>query len=147
MERPAASAAELTRRVLDLPLHRMLGLHLTQQEPGVAVAGFAATLNTLGPMEALHVGVVHALMESVCLLAVIPLLQPGEYAVTHDFHASVMRPIPGGQAVELRAKVQRQGKNVIFVDGEAWAAEKLCYMARVTKSVLRPDGAPADHGA
>jgi uncharacterized protein (TIGR00369 family) len=132
------TANELTRRVLDLPMHRMLGLDLIAQEPGVAVAQFEAAGNVLGPMEALHVGIVHALMESVCLLAVIPLLQRGEYAVTHDFHASIMRPVPGGERVELRAKVQRQGRNVIFVDGEAWAGEKLCYTARVTKSVLRP---------
>ncbi len=145
MDRPA-SAAELTRRVLDLPMHRVLGLNLQAQEPGIAVATFEAASNTLGPAEALHVGVVHALMESVCLLAVIPLLQAGEYAVTHDFHASVMRPIPAGQSVELRAKVQRQGKNVIFVDGEAWAADKLCYMARVTKSVLRPEATGTGSG-
>jgi len=129
---------ELTRRVLELPMHRMLGLDLVAQEPGVAVAQFETAGNVLGPMAGVHVGIVHALMESVCLLAVIPLLQTGEYAVTHDFHASVMRPMPGGERVELRAKVQRQGRNVIFVDGEAWAGEKLCYTARVTKSVLRP---------
>lgn len=136
------SAQEQTRRVLELPMHRMLGLDLLAQEPGVAVAEFEAGGNVLGPSAALHVGIVHALMESVCLLAVIPLLQPGQYAVTHDFHASVMRPIPSGGRVELRAKVQRQGRNVIFVDGEAWAAEKLCYTARVTKSVLHPDAEP-----
>jgi uncharacterized protein (TIGR00369 family) len=125
-------------------MHRVLGLELTAQEPGVAVAEFEPGANVLGPMEALHVGIVHALMESVCLLAVIPLLQPGEYAVTHDYHASVMRPITGGKRVELRAKVQRQGRNVIFVDGEAWSGDALCYTARVTKSVLRPDTPPVE---
>lgn len=135
----ASATLELTRRILDLPLHRVLGLNLLAQEPGVAVAEFEAAGNVMGPHAALHVGVVHALLETVCLLAVVPLFQPGEYAVTHDFHASIMRPIPGGERVELRARVQRQGRNVIFVDGEAWAADKLCYTARVTKSVLRPE--------
>lgn len=134
-----ATTQEWSQRILDLPMHRMLGLELLAQEPGVAVAEFEPGANVLGPMEALHVGIVHALMESVCLLAVIPLLQPGEYAVTHDYHASVMRPLAGNERVELRAKVQRQGRNVIFVDGEAWSGDKLCYTARVTKSVLRPE--------
>jgi uncharacterized protein (TIGR00369 family) len=133
-----SEVAQATREVLGLPLHRMLGLELVGQEPGAAVARFQAHEDLLGPRGALQSGVIHALMESVCLLAVLPLLAPGEYAVTQDFHASVMRPIRNGLTVELRAKVQRQGKNVAFVDGEAWGEDQLCYSARVTKSIVRP---------
>ena len=138
----APAAQELTRRVLDLPFSQSQGLDLVHQEPGAAIVTFEARDNVMHPLGALHAGILHAVMESVCLLAVAPLLQEGERAVTHDFHASVMRPILAGQQVELRADVQRQGRNLVFVDGEGWAGGKLCYTARVTKSIVREGGGP-----
>jgi uncharacterized protein (TIGR00369 family) len=145
-EKLSAAVQALTQRVLDLPFNQSQGLELVHQEAGAAVATFEARDNLMQPLDALHVGILHAVMESVCLLAVAPQLQPGERAVTHDFHASVMRPILASQRVELRAQVQRQGRNLVFVDGEAWAGDKLCYLARVTKSIVRDEPPPAAAG-
>lgn len=132
--------AEITRRSLDVPLHHFLGIELVRQEPGEAVARFLAGPNTMNYVGAMHGGVAYALLDVVCYLALAPMLRRGENAVTHDLHVSVLRPVSPDQEVELRGRVVRKGRSLVFCESQAWAAGKLTATARVTKSLVRLSG-------
>ena len=127
--------------VLNHPLHRFAGLRLLRQEPGRAVARFPVDGNALNMSGMLHAGLLYGLMDAVSFLALVTVLAPEEFAATHDLHVSVMRPVPKGEEVELRAEVVRRGGNVAFIRCDAWrisaAGELLAAAATVTKSLTR----------
>lgn len=132
--------AEVTRRSLDVPLHRFLGVELVRQEAGEAVARFKAGPNTMNYVGAMHGGVAYALLDVVCYMALAPLLKRGENAVTHDLHVSVLRPVLPEQEVELRGRVVQKGRSLVFCESQAWAGGRLTATARVTKSLVRLGG-------
>jgi uncharacterized protein (TIGR00369 family) len=125
--------------VLGHPLHRFAGLALKRQEPGKAVAWFRVDGNALNMSGMLHAGVLYGLMDATSFLALVTILKPEELATTHDIHVSVMRPVPKGEEVELRAEVIRRGVNIAFIRCDAWrvaaAGEQLAATATVTKSL------------
>lgn len=123
-------------KVLEVPLHRFVGLELIEQTPGEAHARVVAGPNTLNNVGVVHGGIYYALLDAAAYLAVIPLLRSGENAVTHDIHVSVMRPVAEGETIELFGYVTRRGRTLIFAESEARVEGKLIATARVTKSVV-----------
>ncbi len=125
--------------VLGHPFHRFAGLALHRQEPGKAVARFRVDGNALSMGGVLHAGVLYGLMDAASFLALVTVLKPEELAVTHDMHVALLRPVPKGEEVELRAEVIRRGVSIAFIRSEAWrlavSGEQLAATATVTKSL------------
>lgn len=122
--------------VLDIPLHRFLGIALT--DPGRPSAGITlevgeAALNNAG---VLHGGIVTALLDVACYLALLDELGADEHAVTHDLSVSLMRPVAEGRKVLLAGQVVRRGRSIAFLRGEATVDGVLVASGQITKSLL-----------
>lgn len=117
---PPDAIETLNDIVFSLPFHRFCGISLVSQEPGKSVVHMPINDNTGNVNGVLHGGVLYAMIDVAAFLALVPLFAPGETAVSHDVHVSVMRPIPKGATLELRAAVRRRGKSIAFMQVEAW---------------------------
>lgn len=116
--------AALNDIVLTLPFHQFCGIKLVRQEPGKSVVHMPINDNTGNVNGVLHGGILYAMMDVAAFLALAPLFAPGETAVSHDVHVSVMRPIAKGSTLELRGEVRRRGKGIAFMQVEAWNVSK-----------------------
>lgn len=122
--------------VLDIPLHRFLGVELL--DPGNPAAGiwFPAGEATLNPARLLHGGVIYTLLDVAGFLALMPSLGDGEHAVTHDLSVSLLRPVSAGARVELTGEVLRRGRAVAFLRAQAHVDGTVVATAQVTKSIV-----------
>lgn len=132
---PSTSPNPRQQQVLDVALHRHLGLGFLHCAPGEASACFEVSAPHLA-FGGLHGGVLYALMDAVGMLALLTQLDPARHAVTHDLHASMMRPAGPGERVVLRARVVRLGRSLAFVDVAAQVGETQIASARITKSIV-----------
>ncbi len=129
-----------TARVLSHPYHRFAGLELVHQEPGKAWCRFEVNANSISLSATLHAGVLYGLLDATCYLALLPMLESGEQAVTIDMHVSLIRSVPAGARVALRADVMRKRSNVAFLRCEAQTVEDAAgtvALATVTKAISR----------
>ena len=122
--------------VLSLPLHRFVGVELL--DPAAPEDGIAFPVGPSAQNQAqlLHGGVVTALLDVACFLALLPQLGAEQHAVTHDLSVSLLRPVPAGSRVELVGQVLRLGRAVAFLRAEARVDGRLVATAQVTKTVL-----------
>lgn len=137
---PGALTQQRVAGVLDVALHRFLGLTLvepTDPAAGIIVPVGDAVLNNAG---VLHGGVVTALLDVASYLALLPQLGEGENAVTHELTASLMRPVPAGALLRVTAEVLRRGRRLVFLRAEATVSAELVAVGLVTKSLLRAPG-------
>jgi uncharacterized protein (TIGR00369 family) len=129
--------AARVQAVLDIPLHRFLGMRL--RDPAEPSAGIWFPVD--GPAQnqaaVLHGGVVYTLLDVASFLALIPQLDDGEHAVTHDLSVSLLRPVPAGARVDVTGTVLRRGRLVAFMRAEATVEGIVVAAAQVTKSVVR----------
>jgi uncharacterized protein (TIGR00369 family) len=139
---PLKTPAEIQKAndfVLQHPYNRFAGLQLVSQSPGKAVTRFPVDGNAVNMADDLHSGLLYGLMDATSFLALITVLRPEEFAVTHDLHVSVMRPAAKGMDVELHAEVVRRGTQLAFLRCEAWRVgghdTRLIATAKVTKSL------------
>ncbi len=124
------------RVLLGIPLHRFLGVRLADAgDPaaGILLPVEEPALNNVG---LLHGGVVTALLDVASYLALLPSLDDGQHAVTHDLFASLIRPVPRGSLLRLRGAVVRQGRAVVFLRAEASVDGVIAATAQVTKTLL-----------
>jgi uncharacterized protein (TIGR00369 family) len=131
---------ERVRGVLDVPLHRFLGLELIDRdhpERGVTVQVDAPAVNNV---DLLHGGVVTALLDVASYLALLPHLAADEAAVTHDASASLMKGAGRGARLEVSGRVVRRGRTLAFVRAEATVDGDVIAAGQVTKSILRSAG-------
>lgn len=88
--------AARVRSVLAIPLHRFLGVALTDPaDPGAGIV-FTVGDTAINNAGVLHGGVVTALLDVASYLAILPALGEDENAVTHDVTASLIRGVPRG---------------------------------------------------
>ena len=127
-------------RVAGLPLHKFLGLELKMSAPGEAVVTMPPTENALNAAGVVHGGILYAILDAACYLALLPLMEDGQNAVTHDIHASVLRPAPLDQPVVFSGKVRKMGRSVVFCDSEARSGGRLVALGRVSKSLIDMSG-------
>jgi len=131
---------ETTRRVLAHGFHRDCDLTLDEQGEGHAVCRFAVNDTTANPFGMLHGGILYGLMDVACFLAILPMLQADENAVSHDVHFSVLRPVAKGAEVRLAARIVQRGRRTAFGRVEAYSARdgdaRLVAMGTVTKSIV-----------
>ncbi|WP_134324215.1 PaaI family thioesterase [Cumulibacter soli] len=122
--------------VMDLPLHRFLGVSLIEETDSAAGATFTVDEPTQGPGGWLHGGVIYTLLDMTCYLALIPRLDADKIAVSHAVNISLMKGVPGGSVVELQAEVLRLGKSLAFLRAEAHSGGNVVAAATVTKSII-----------
>ncbi|WP_240619644.1 PaaI family thioesterase [Blastococcus sp. TF02-8] len=122
--------------VLDIPLHRFLGVELRDEQDPAAGIRFEVGTASANPAQLLHGGVVYALLDVASFLALLPALGPDEHAVTHDVAASLLRPVSSGRTVEVTGTVLRRGRAVAFMRAEATVDGVLVATGQVTKSVV-----------
>ena len=82
-----------------------------------------------------HGGALYALLDAVCMLALLPALPAGQHAVTHDLHVSMMRTVRPGARCDLEGQVVRIGRTLAFIEGVARVDGQVVASARVTKSL------------
>ena len=135
---PPSSAAARVQAVLDIPLHRFLGVALLDPDDPSAGIWFPVATAAQNNVGVLHGGVVTALLDVSSYLALLPQLAPGENAVTHDLAVSLLRPVAAGSRVELSGSVLRRGHAVAFLRAEARVDGRVVAAAQVTKTLLAP---------
>jgi uncharacterized protein (TIGR00369 family) len=123
--------------VLDVPLHRWLGVRLADPDDpraGIVLPVGPAALNNAGM---LHGGIVSALLDVAAYVCLLPDLAPEENAVTHDATSSLMRAVREGATVQLRGTVVHRGRSVAFLRSEAGVDGRPVAVGQVTKTILR----------
>ena len=124
------------RGVLSVPLHRFLGVELADPDDPSAGIVFSVDEPARNNVGVLHGGVVTALLDVASFLALLPVLAPGETAVTHDVTASLMRPVAAGAQVHVVGTVLRRGRAVAFLRADARVDGVVVAAAQITKSVI-----------
>ncbi len=142
MTDPAVSPdlASRVQAVLAIPLHRFVGLQLADVDDPAAGVVLEVTGQSLNQADLLHGGIVTALLDVASYLALAPLLEPGEHAVTHDLSVQLLRPVEAGARLHLRGEVLRRGRKVAFLRADAWNADVRVAAAQVTKTVVPAAG-------
>jgi uncharacterized protein (TIGR00369 family) len=124
------------RAVLNIPLNRHLGIVFDGCVDGIAKSHFQSTPELATFDGQLHGGALSVLFEVAAFLALAPLLQDSQHAVTHDLHVSLMRPVPTGVRCDLSAHVVRSGRSLAFIEVSAHVEGKQVASARITKSII-----------
>lgn len=131
--------AERVAGVLDVPLHRHLGFEVMSVGDGVSRARFVVGPAAINNVGLIHGGVLYSLLDAACYLAVAGRLAADTTASTIDIAFSMLRPASAGAEVTLTAALDRLGRSVAFLHGEAWADGKLIAKAQATKAILAVD--------
>lgn len=136
-----SAQATRVRAILDIPLHRFLGVRLL--DPGNPSAGISFPVGEAAQNQAalLHGGVVTALLDVASYLALLPHLDDAEHAVTHDMSVSLLRPVGPDENVAVVGDVLRRGRAVAFLRAEATVDGRTVAAAQVTKSIVATFGA------
>jgi len=124
------------RSVLAIELHRFLGIRLA--DPARPAAGIVLPVGdaAVNNAEVLHGGIVTALLDVASYLAILPLLDDGRNAVTHDVAASLIRPVPRGAEVHLAGEVVRMGRTLAFLRAQATIGDDVVATAQVSKAIV-----------
>jgi uncharacterized protein (TIGR00369 family) len=125
--------------VLDIPLHRFLGMELRDAADPSAGVWFPVAGPAQNQAALLHGGVVYTFLDVASYLALLPLLSDTEHAVTHDVAVSLLRPVAAGKRVDITGTVLRRGRAVAFMRAEATVDGEVVASGQVTKSVVRAD--------
>jgi uncharacterized protein (TIGR00369 family) len=134
---PSASVlAARVQAVLDIPLHRFLGMELRDPAEPSAGIWFPVAPPAQNQAAVLHGGVVYTLMDVASFLALLPSLSDAEHAVTHDLTVSLLRPVAADARVDVTGTVLRRGRAVAFMRAEATVDGQVVAAAQVTKSVV-----------
>jgi uncharacterized protein (TIGR00369 family) len=123
--------------VLDIPLHRFLGMQLRDSVDPSSGIWFPVDEPAQNQAEVLHGGVVYTLLDVASFLALLPHLGEDEHAVTHDLSVSLLRPVAAGARVDVTGTVLRRGRAVAFMRAEATVEGVVVAAAQVTKSVVQ----------
>ena len=136
MPSPTVHAARV-QAVLDIPLHKFLGMELRDPADPSAGIWFPVAGPAQNQAALLHGGVIYTLLDVASFLVLLPHLSDDEHAVTHDLTVSLLRPVPAGKRVDVRGTVLRRGRAVSFMRAEATVDGEIVAAAQVTKSVVR----------
>ena len=122
--------------VLDVPVHRFVGISLIDPSDPAAGTTFTVAEPSQGPGGWLHGGVVSALLDMTCYVTLLPRLPQDRIAVSHAVNISLLKGVPGGSTVQLKAEVLRLGKSLAFMRAEAHSDGHLVAAATITKSII-----------
>jgi uncharacterized protein (TIGR00369 family) len=122
--------------VLDIPLHRFLGVALLEPADPSAGIVFPVAEAAQNQVGVLHGGVVTALLDVASYLALARDLADDEHAVTHELSVQLLRPVSAGSRVEVVGTVLRRGRAVAFLRAEATVDGRVVAAAQVTKTLV-----------
>jgi uncharacterized protein (TIGR00369 family) len=125
------------RTVLDIALHRFLGIALLDPDNPAAGIGLSVGEAAVNNAGVLHGGIATALLDVASYLALLPHLGSEENAVTHDLTASLIRTVPRGALLQVRSSIIRRGRTIVFLRAEATVAGTIVAAGQVTKSIVR----------
>lgn len=143
-QRSAATLADLNKHTFNEPFQRFCGLELVAQEEGAARTRFTINEQTATSSGWLHGGILYGLLDASSYIALLPMLDEHETAVSHDVNFSIMRRADLGCVVTIKTEVLRKGGRVAFIRAEAFAEldgkQKLIATGHVTKSIVSIPG-------
>lgn len=127
------------RAVLDLPLHRSLGLCLVDPADPSAGVRLEVTAAVANPSGVLHGGIVPLVLDVTCYLALLPHLGDDVGAVTVSTTASIIAAASLGDVVRAQARVDRLGGRQAFLGASLLSQDdRILATGQVVKAVLRP---------
>lgn len=127
------------QRVLSVALHKFFGLELVSQEPGRAELSIAPSNSILNNVHYVHGGVYYSLLDLAGYLALVPMLNAGENAVTCDISCSVLRAVPKDKSVSFVGTVLKRGSRLAFSESRAYSDGQLVAIAKLTKTIIKGD--------
>jgi uncharacterized protein (TIGR00369 family) len=128
--------AARVRQVLDDPLHRWLGLELADRADPRAGLVLTAGSPAMYPAGLLHGGMLAALLDVAASVRLLPELADGESAVTHAASCSVLRPVPEGTRLLLRADLLRRSATRAFLRSSACVGDERVAVGQLTMDLL-----------
>lgn len=131
------SISDVLAAVESHPLHRAMGVEKIHAQDGKSHLEITVNGNSVNPRGAFHGGVVYTLCDMACFTALASVLADDEDAVTIDIHVSVIRAAKLGDRVKITGRVLKRGRNVGFMESEAYLGEQLIARATVTKSIIK----------
>ena len=139
---PMTSAPTLldtaTDVVLNVPLHRALGLRLRDAADPTAGVELDVTDAVGTPGGVLHGGLHGLLMDVTALLALAAELPPGSHAVTISSSLSIVAGAPVGSTVTASAHVERVARDLAFLTARIESDGTVIATGQFTKSLRRP---------
>ena len=124
------------QEALDVPLHRWLDLELAESgdpRSGVVLQVRGPYLDQAG---LLHGGLLTALLDVAASLRLLPELGEGEGAVTHSSSVSLLRPVPEGARLLLRADLLGKDRRMAYLRCAAAVAGEPVAMGQVTMALV-----------
>lgn len=122
------------------PLHAACELKVLKAHEGWSEISFQVNEFTANITGHLHGGILYAMVDVGCFMAMASLLEPGRHGVTADIQVSVLRPAVKGETVIVRGRADRIGRTLANLRAEAYAVgatgERLIGTGTVVKSLL-----------
>ena len=135
---------EIVAAVLDLPLHKYVGLELIDSsDPARGVSVDVGETN-VNPNNNLHGGIVPLLLDVAAYLAAAELFEPETDAVTATNSVSLLRPVPSGKRFTATASVDRLGRNALFITAQAECDGQVVATGQIVKAVISVEAAKPD---
>jgi uncharacterized protein (TIGR00369 family) len=130
------SYEEIVADVLELPLHRAVGIELIDtNDPARGIYADSGQRNA-NLMGSLHGGVVPLLLDVAGYLAAAELFEPGADAVTASNSVSLLRPVAIGKRITVSAEVDRFGRHAFFLSARAECDGQLVATGQIVMAVI-----------
>ena len=126
----------VVRTVLDLPLHRSLGLRLAVDGDPSSGLEMSVDESTTNPSAVLHGGLLPLMLDVTCFLQLLEALPDESHAVTVSSTVSVIAAARKGDVVRCTARVDRLGRTHAFLSGEVRVGDKVVATGQVVKAVV-----------
>lgn len=130
------SYEEIVRDVLELPLHQAAGIQLIDPKDPARGVFIEAGPGTINPRGTLHGGIVPLLIDVASYLAAAEYLEPDTDVVTASNSVSLLRPVPHGARIDVRASVDRIGRNAFFLSARGEYDGQLAATGQIVKAVV-----------
>jgi uncharacterized protein (TIGR00369 family) len=136
VENAPGRVADVVRAVLDLPLHRALGLSLV--DPGRPELGLVLPVGevTVNPSGVLHGGLVPLVLDVCSYLTLVPSLADDRHAVTVSSSCSLLAAVPSGQEARATATVERLGRTTAFLTARLTHGDRVVAVGQVVKALV-----------
>lgn len=106
--------------ILAAPLHRACGLEVLKALGGGSELTFQVNDFTANIQGKLHGGILYAMIDVACFMAMASCLEPGRHGVTVDIQVSVLRASERGAVVVVRGRADRVGRTLANLRAEAF---------------------------
>lgn len=122
--------------ILDTHLTAFIGFNELEFSSGKSELSLVVDAKGTSSHNKMHAGVIYMLCEVACYTAVLHDLDEEEMATTVDSHFNFLRPVIPGEKLEVRGRLLRRGKNIAFMEAEAFVRGKQVARATITKAII-----------